>query len=275
MTDVYQGSTSFFAGPLATCTRLLTGVTTRWTGEAPTTEQRVYYANHSSHLDFLVLWSALPEKVRAVTRPVAAADYWSTGLRARLARDVFHAVLVERGVQAMSHAARAARHAPEKDVDEAGSQGHAAQGTSGNEAKHAGGGRELREAAVRPLLEALDTGASLVLFPEGTRGEGYEVGSFKSGLHTLCEARPGLKLVPAYLANLSRMLPKGEVLPVPLVCKLTFGPCLELLPGESRRDFLQRSRAALCALGDHPDEPHRSIQPRSRLPETSISEMGG
>ncbi len=214
------GPSALAAGLLAGSIRLLTGVRAEWTGDLPTTEQRVYYANHSSHLDFLVLWAALPPDVRAVTRPVAAADYWSSGIRAWLAKQVFRAVLVDRGVQAVS------------------------------EMLHAAGGdkAEARRQTVRPLLDALAEGSSLVFFPEGTRGNGYEVSPFRSGLHTLCEAVPGLKLVPAYLGNLSRMLPKGEVLPVPLVCTLQFGPCVSLAEGENRKKFLDRAREALCTL---------------------------
>jgi len=64
------------------------------------------FANHTSHLDFVVLWSALPSEIRAYTRPIAAKDYWSeTPLRHYLVENVFNAVLVERGAmpKAKSH----------------------------------------------------------------------------------------------------------------------------------------------------------------------------
>src|SRR5207244_6715222 len=85
-------------------------------------------------------------------------------------------------------------------------------------------GRETLE----PIVEALDEGSSLILFPEGTRGNGAEIGPFKSGIYQLCRRRPGLQLVPAYLENLNRILPKGEVMPIPLLRRVIFGPPIEL-----------------------------------------------
>lgn len=195
----------------AALTRAVTGISVRYAGVPPVAEQQVFFANHSSHMDFLVLWSALPAEVRVVTRPVAAADYWSSGLRRRIAVGLFRAVLVERKVP--------------------------------GEPRHAGDGR-----GIQPLLQALESGQSLLFFPEGTRGNGDAVGEFKSGLFRMCEARPGLKLVPAYLENLNRVLPKGEVLPLPLICKLVFGEPMQLHEGEGKKEFLERAREAVCAL---------------------------
>lgn len=57
----------------------------------------VIFANHSSHLDFAVIWAALPEPLRKFVRPVAGSDYWEkTALRRYLAARVFNAVLIER-----------------------------------------------------------------------------------------------------------------------------------------------------------------------------------
>jgi 1-acyl-sn-glycerol-3-phosphate acyltransferase len=82
---------------LALTARLLSGATTRWIDCQPDTCQRVYFANHTSHLDALVLWSALPRDIRVLTRPVAARDYWEKGrVRQYLANDVFHALLIDR-----------------------------------------------------------------------------------------------------------------------------------------------------------------------------------
>ena len=94
----------------------------------------------------------------------------------------------------------------------------------------------------------MGTDSSLILFPEGTRGTGEEVGPFKSGLYHLCQQRPELRLVPAYLSNLNRILPKGEVIPVPFISRLTFGPALTLGADESKAAFLTRARDALCRL---------------------------
>ncbi len=82
---------------LVAMARLVSGANVRWAGCGPEIRQRVYFANHTSNLDALVVWASLPPPVRALTRPVAARDYWSKGpLRRYLANRVLHAVLIER-----------------------------------------------------------------------------------------------------------------------------------------------------------------------------------
>jgi 1-acyl-sn-glycerol-3-phosphate acyltransferase len=205
------------AGIIAALARAISGVQVRWTGGfAESTTQRVYFANHTSHLDFAVLWSALPASVRARTRPVAARDYWEKGLKAYLARRVFRAVLVERG--------------------------GAAQAKTEEEARAAG------RAVIEQLAEAMGETESLILFPEGTRGTGETVAPFRSGLYYLAQRKPDVELVPAYLENLNRILPKGEVLAVPLVSSLTFGAAMHAGENEEKSEFLERARAAVCQL---------------------------
>ena len=82
---------------LAAVARLLAGASVRWIASQPDTCQRVYFANHTSHLDALIVWSSLPQPVREVTRPVAAKDYWTRGVVRRwLAQEVFDAILIDR-----------------------------------------------------------------------------------------------------------------------------------------------------------------------------------
>lgn len=204
------------AAMTAAAARLVSGVQVRWVDSEPDPRQAVYFANHSSHLDFVVLWSSLPADVRAMTRPVAAQDYWNAGLRQALAVNVFRAVLV-------------ARHAGQSEAHDASAD---------------------RLLAIKQMLEAMGDTGSLILFPEGTRGAGEEVAAFKSGLYYLGQQRPGLRLIPAYLHNLNRILPKGEFLPVPFISKLTFGPAMALAAGEDKRAFLARAREAVCRLKD-------------------------
>lgn len=193
---------------LAAAARLISGAGVRWRGCAPDTRPCVYFANHTSHFDFVVLWSALPREARRRTRPVAARDYWEAGpLRRLLARDVFNAVLVDRR-------------------REEGSQ----------------------HDAIEDLSCALAGGSSLILFPEGTRGQGAEPARFRSGLFNLAARNPGLELVPVYLGNLHRVLPKGEFFPVPLNSSVSFGPPIQLAEHESREAFLGRARAAVMEL---------------------------
>ena len=191
---------------IAFLTRLLTGGTPRWRGCLPEQKQRIYFANHTSNLDLVLLWAALPTEIRRHTRPIGAQDYWSTGVRRILAKDVFNAVLIER--------------------------------------------RQVTRASnpLAPMLEALAAGDSLIIFPEGTRGSGYEIAEFKPGLFHLAKGHPGAEFVPVYIENLSRVLPKGEVFPVPILCSVNFGTPLTLASGESKPDFLARARAAVVAL---------------------------
>jgi 1-acyl-sn-glycerol-3-phosphate acyltransferase len=104
--------------------------------------------------------------------------------------------------------------------------------------------------ATEQMGEVLERGESIILFPEGTRGDGSELAPFKSGLFYLASRCPTAEMVPVYLENLSRILPKGEVLPVPLLGSVSFGTPMLLEPGEEKAAFLTRARANLLALGE-------------------------
>ncbi|MEL6768217.1 MAG: lysophospholipid acyltransferase family protein, partial [Pseudomonadota bacterium] len=175
-----------------------------WDGTEPTSEQRVYFANHASNGDFAIVWAVLPHALRRRTRPVAAADYWRGRLRRFAAQDIFRAVLIERR--------------PEARTDDPVSQ----------------------------MAEAIDGGATLLIFPEGGRSQ-EGVLPFKTGLFHLASQRPGVPLVPVWIDNLNRVLPKGEIVPVPLLCTVTFGAPLHLREGEEKDAFLNRARDALLA----------------------------
>lgn len=99
-----------------------------------------------------------------------------------------------------------------------------------------------------PMVDALDAGASLIVFPEGTRSSDGKIQPFKSGLHHLARARPTTPLVPILLDNLNRILPKGDFLPVPLVATLAVGAPLAFDAAEAKTDFLVRAQRALVAL---------------------------
>jgi 1-acyl-sn-glycerol-3-phosphate acyltransferase len=205
------------ASLLAAVARGISGVQVQWAGCEPDERQRIYFANHSSHLDFVVLWSALPSEIRAKTRPIAAKDYWeATPLRRFLSESVFHAVFLDRGASSKP-----------KDAEE-----------------HHFAGRHV----IEQMAEAIGTENSLILFPEGTRGTGEKVGPFRSGLYHLAMRRPDVELVPAYLENLNRILPKGEYVPVPMLSLLTFGEPLHMEPGEAKDAFLERAREAVASL---------------------------
>ena len=188
--------------------RILTGSQARWHGCPPKAEQRIYFANHQSHVDLVMIWAALPRDLRAITRAIAARDYWTkTPFRQWLTSAVFNVIYVSR----------------QRSVD---------------------------EDPLEPLCEALDHGDSIILFPEGTRGSLEEPQPFKAGLYNLAERYPQVVLVPAWINNVQRVMPKGEVVPVPVLCSVTFGAPIRLEPGEERQAFLERARDAVIALRD-------------------------
>jgi 1-acyl-sn-glycerol-3-phosphate acyltransferase len=185
--------------------RLLAGAQGHWLGCTPDRRQRIYFANHASHLDTAVIVAALPASLRERTHPVAALDYWGgSRLRRYVALACLNAVLIDRS-------------------------------------RHSAGD------PLEPLARLLEAGESLILFPEGTRGSGA-VGSFRSGLYRLARRFPDIELVPVYLENLHRILPKGSLLLVPLICSARFGAPIALRPDEPKADFLSRARGAVLAL---------------------------
>ncbi|MDR1848966.1 MAG: 1-acyl-sn-glycerol-3-phosphate acyltransferase [Zoogloeaceae bacterium] len=193
--------------------RILTGTRVIWRGTAPEMRARVYYANHRSHGDFLLIWAILPPAARAVTRPVAGSDYWLRGrIRRYLIERVFRGVLIDR---------------------------HIKRGDD----------------PIGVMLQPLLAGESLIVFPEGTRNQGDGILPFKPGIHHLASIRPETEFVPVWIENLSRALPKGGMLVVPLLCTVTVGTPITLEPGERRADFLTRCQNALLAL-----EPADSIE---------------
>jgi 1-acyl-sn-glycerol-3-phosphate acyltransferase len=191
---------------LAFVARLITGAQGHWKGCPPSAEQRIYFANHQSHFDWVLIWAALPKDLRAQTRPIAARDYWTaTPFKHWLTREVFNAVFVARQ-------------------------------------------RSDDEDPLEPLAEALRHGDSLVIFPEGTRSNKGEPMPFKSGLYHLAEQFPQVQLIPTWIDNVQRVMPKGEVVPVPILCTVTFGAPMSLGEVEEKHAFLERARATVLAL---------------------------
>lgn len=188
--------------------KLFSGATLRWVDCQPDTCQRVYFANHTSHLDALVLWASLPRQIRALTRPVAAKDYWDRGPVRRYVAGLFNALLIDR-----------------EEI-------------------------KVHNSPIDMTIREMGTEHSLIIFPEGSRNTDPEMKPFKSGLYYLSKKRPELELVPVYLNNMNRIMPKGEFLPIPLLSSITIGPPIWLDPGESKNEFLERARKAVQRLRD-------------------------
>jgi len=138
-------------------------------------------ANHNSHLDVPLLFSVLPARRLALTRPVAARDYFEKRpLFFRFVDALFRPVWIDRGAPA--------------------------------------------EEAVGAMLDALDAGESLVIFPEGTRGAPGRIGRFRGGVGRLAGKRPDVPVVPVFLHGPERALPKESAVPLPLWNRVLVGP---------------------------------------------------
>ena len=108
---------------------------------------------------------------------------------------------------------------------------------------------EVKDKPMDKIIAALDEGSSLIIFPEGNRNMGGDpLLPFKAGLSNMGVARPNVDLVPTWVANLNTIMPKGEVIPLPLICTVTFGEPIHVKEGESLEDFLKRASDALLAL---------------------------
>ena len=191
---------------LVAITKLLVGAYGRWVGCAPENTQRIYFANHTSHIDTMAIWAALPFGLRTHTHPVAALDYWGRGIRRYFATKALRAILID-------------RNRDHRTVD-----------------------------PLVPLIECLQKGESLIIFPEGTRGSSAIPAPFKSGLYRLAAQFPNVQLIPVYLENLHRSLPKGAILPIPMTCTVRFGSPLSLTHEEAKETFLERARSEVIKL---------------------------
>ena len=197
---------------LATIAKILSGATVSWVDCEPDSCQRVYFANHTSHLDALVLWSSLPKPIRNLTRPVAAADYWQSGPVRRYVSSVFNVLLIDR--------TKIKVHNSPIDI----------------------------------MIREIGNTGSLIVFPEGGRNPSEELKEFKSGLFYLAKKRPDLELMPVYIDNLNRVMPKGEFLPVPLLSCISIGAPIWLESGEKKSDFLNRARESVLKLKHQGDQ---------------------
>ncbi len=207
----------------------ITGMRAFWIGNMPAAEPTLYFANHTSHADFVLLWAALPSDLRSNTRPVAGADYWlASKIKRFIGVDVFNALLIER-----------------------------------DRSKRSGD-------PVAEAVTALHAGDSLIIFPEGTRNMGEEeLLPLKSGIFHIARQCPQVRLVPVWIENLKRVLPKGAVVPVPLACAVRFGPRLEWIDGEEKDDFMARARAAMLAMRPPHDQEDTSGEPSPPTPPSA------
>lgn len=110
------------------------------------------------------------------------------------------------------------------------------------------------EDPIEKIVEAIDEGSSIIIFPEGGRNRSDDpLMKFKAGLYNIAKKRPEIDLVPTWIDNLSAVMPSGEVIPVPLGCTIIFGAPIHVHEDEDKDAFLDRAATALVAL--KPEEP--------------------
>ncbi len=206
---------AFFALFVRPFMTLVMGVRVRGREHLPA-GQFVMVANHSSHLDTLVLLSLLPLHLIPRVRPVAAADYWTRNRAVfALTRLLFNILPIPRkGIT------------PENNP-------------------------------LRLMEEALEAGDSLIIYPEGTRDYGEDIGPFKPGVAHLLRRKPGLPCIPVYIRNTARVLPKGTFLFVPLFVDVMVGEPLVFPPEMTKDEIRKRLENAVRELARRLDEEDR------------------
>lgn len=188
--------------------RSVTGLRGNWQGCQPSQQQTLYFANHASHGDFVLIWATIARHLRGNTRPVAGQDYWqASALRRFIGQEVFNALMISRK------------------------------------------GEDNAQSPIELMAETLNAGDSLIMFPEGTRNTSDEpLLPLKSGLYHLACQCPQVRLVPVWIDNLHRVLPKGRFIPIPLACTVSYGEPIQLQEGENKEQFLARAAEAMLAL---------------------------
>jgi len=146
--------------------------------------QFIIIANHNSHLDTMAIMASLPAKIIHKVKPVAAADYFGkTKLKATLSNYLINALLIQR---------KRDKEHPENDP-------------------------------INQMIKALDDGFSLIIFPEGTRGEPEVQQPLKPGVGYVLIKKPQIKYVPVYLKGMGKAMPKDDSLLIPFTSSLTYG----------------------------------------------------
>lgn len=198
----------FLREALLLVARVFTRVDAKRPPGEPRADQTLYFANHTSHGDFMLLWATLPPALRRNTRPVAGRDYWlASPLRRFVGGKVFCALMIRRD---------ASQPGP-SPVDQI------------VEALHEGSSLIFFPEGTRNTGDA-------VLQP------------FRSGLFHVATACPTVRLVPAWIDGIREVLPKGAYLPVPSKCTVHYGEPVALRPGEEKDAFIARARQALLDL---------------------------
>lgn len=144
----------------------------------------IIVANHNSHLDTMSLMASIPRKMVHKVKPVAAQDHFGKNkFQEKLSTFFINALLIPR---------KRDKENPMNDP-------------------------------IQKMISALDQGNSLILFPEGTRGEPEQEAPLKPGVGLVLSQRPEVKYIPVYMKGMGKAMPKGDNLILPFNSTLRFG----------------------------------------------------
>lgn len=164
--------------------------------------QVLILGNHNSHLDTLSILASLPFRLHGKVHPVAAGDYFGRTSLVSFFSKLFVNVLLINR-----------------------------KGTATSDTK-----------PLNVMDQYIKEGKSLILFPEGSRGEPEKLQEFKIGAAILLQKNPELPFVPVFMRGLGNALPKGDKLLLPHECQVCFGK-IKLAEGsaEEIRNLIQQS----------------------------------
>jgi 1-acyl-sn-glycerol-3-phosphate acyltransferase len=172
--------------------------------------QFIIVANHNSHLDTMTILASLPSKMIHKVKPVAAADHFGkTVLKEKMSNYFINTLLIQR----------------KRDKE-----------NSAND-------------PINKMIKALDEGYSLIIFPEGTRGEPEIQQPLKPGIGYVLSQRPTIKYVPAFMKGMGKAMPKDDSLIVPFNSSLTYGQAKHI-DSDDIMDIVQEIEISLNLLRD-------------------------
>lgn len=137
----------------------------------------IIVANHNSHIDTLLLMSLFSCNQILKIHPVAAEDYFCN---TKLKSFLFKTLL---GLIPLKRKF----------------------------------GKTTKEELFKEINTALRAGETIIIYPEGTRGNDNSIQEFKSGVAHIAAMNPDVPVIPFYINGPDRILPKGAFLWVPFI----------------------------------------------------------
>jgi len=159
------------------------GISVKNSENLPRKGPAILIANHTSHIDTLVLMCLFSTSQLLKVHPVAAADYFfNTKFRAFIFRTLIGAIPVKR---------ERAKNSKEDVFAEAN--------------------------------QHLKNEHILIIYPEGTRSLDGEIREFKTGAAHLAKTNPDVPVIPIFINGPGKVMPKADFLPVPFICDVYIG----------------------------------------------------